>query len=453
MIGSTTSPVEECEGILYVELHHEWKELFCWVRSGKFQAYKRQQIVSVDRRGGGKNHKREAVLEFLCGGKCEARTVELPSSRVQKILLKATALPPKPYFIDVVTRDGKKYLFAVREEHERQKWIDTISSIGPPKMATLWRSGLTNSLGRGMSGAESKDDRSPDEELGENRKPVLSQKDLLVDDDIENVEDDLDEEDAYCCRNNSFFRLKVDTFVRLLKVVSSFPFVIIVATLNLSAQYSFLSSIGMIRVLNFLIYVVPIVVVNSVLSKTPSQFLQRVVLGVYLGVYLFPVGLVVLRKLKASSSTSKIEEGTFCFKPARTIRGTFPNIFAIGGFVLELLQHSLYCFPLGIVTKNEAEASSVSDSPPYLPFWFYFWCSVISVFICSSIIILNAILRGKKHYKFQNIGLLWLFLFTVGGPGFVTVITILFMSLWCDLLCWFKIEIRFVGRLCIQGWR
>lgn len=449
-LSMSTIPVqEECDGVLFVEMHAGWEELFCWVRSGKFQAFRRQQVVSVDRRGGGKSNKREAVLEFICGGKCEARPAELPASEAKKIMLKATILPSHPFFIDVVTREGHKYMMAVKDERARNTWCEVISYSGPPKMANMWKAGLTSSLGvGGLSSSEAKPD------VVDIRGPVLSHRDVL-DDPTDDVIDDVDEHDDYCCKNSSIFRLKVDTFVRLWKVVSSFPFVIIVATLNLSAQYSILSSITMIRILNFLIYVVPIVIVNSVLSQTPSQFLQRVVLGAYIGVYLFPVGVVVLRKLKASSSTSKIEEGTFCFRPARTIRRTFPNVFAIGGFVLELLQHCLYVFPLGIVTKEEEDASTVSDSPPYIPFWFYFWCSVCSVFVCGLIIVLNAVLRGKKHYKFQNFGLLWLFLFTVGGPGFVTIITILFMSLWCDyspeqpvlvqdreIICWETLHTR-----------
>jgi hypothetical protein len=432
---SSAPAQEECDGVVYVELNGIWEELFCWVRAGKFQAYRRQQVVSVDRRAANKNQKRESVLEFLCGGKCEARPVDLSMTAVKAITTKSATMPKNSVFMDVVTREGRKYLMSVKEERERQVWVEVICYAGPPKMSNMWKSGLSmgnisgGASSAGMGGGESKD---PGEEGDPKpRSAVTSQKDLMLEDTTD-ADDDLDENEAYCCKNNSFFRLKVDTFVRLLKVISSFPFVIVVATLNLSAQYSFLSSIGMIRVLNLLIYLIPIVVVNSLLSQTPSLFLQRLVLGIYIGVYLFPVGYVVLRKLKASSSTSSIEEGTFCFRPARKIRRTIPNIFAIGGFVMELVQHSLYCFPLGIVAKETADASTVSDSPPYIPFLFYFWFSVASVFICGLIIVLNAVLRGKKHYKFQNFGLLWLFLFAVGGPGFVTVVTILFMSLWCD---------------------
>lgn len=51
-------------------------------------------------------------------------------------------------------------------------------------------------------------------------------------------DDDLDMEE-YCCKNNPYFRLKVDTLTRLLKVVSAFPFVIVISSLNLNASHSF----------------------------------------------------------------------------------------------------------------------------------------------------------------------------------------------------------------------
>jgi hypothetical protein len=68
-----------------------------------------------------------------------------------------------------------------------------------------------------------------------------------------------------------------------------------------------------------------------------------------------------------------------------------------------------------VVSKREA--STVEDLPPYLPFVLYFWIAIFSVFACALLIVLNAVLRGKKHYKLQTAPLVWLFLFTVGGPG------------------------------------
>lgn len=170
--------------------------------------------------------------------------------------------------------------------------------------------------------------------------------------------------------------------------------------------------------------------VRFVLSQFNSLSVQRVAIGFYILLYLFPVAYVVFSKVKVSSSTSKIEEGTFCFKPARVVRVTQANFYALFGFVMEWIQHILYVLPLGIVAGEEA--TKLSDFPPYLPFEFYFWASVASTFICGLIIILNAVLKEELHYKFQNSYVVWFFVVNVGSPMFVTIVTILFMSLWCD---------------------
>jgi hypothetical protein len=170
--------------------------------------------------------------------------------------------------------------------------------------------------------------------------------------------------------------------------------------------------------------------VQFVLSTQHNQSIQRVCIGLYILLYLLPVAYVVSTKVQVSSATHKIEEGTFCFKPARIVRFTQANFYAIFGFIMEWMQHILYVLPLGIVTGNEA--AKLSDFPPYLSFEVYFWISVISTFLCGLILILNAVLKGKLHYKFQNSYLVWFFLFNVGSPMFTTVVTILFMSLWCD---------------------
>jgi hypothetical protein len=170
--------------------------------------------------------------------------------------------------------------------------------------------------------------------------------------------------------------------------------------------------------------------VHFLLSRYHDIAIQRLAIGFYIMLYLWPVGYVVFSKVQVSTSTSKIEEGTFCFKPARTVRITQANFYALFGFAMEWLQHVLYVLPVGIVTSNKQ--TKLSDFPPYLSFEVYFWLSIAAVFICGLIIVLNAVLKGKLHYKFQSSYLVWFFLYNVGSPMFVTIVTILFMSLWCD---------------------
>lgn len=123
--------------------------------------------------------------------------------------------------------------------------------------------------------------------------------------------------------------------------------------------------------------------------------------------------------------------GTFCFKPGRVVRFTSGNGYAIMGFIFEWMQHVLYVFPVGILTSS-GKTAKLSDFPPFLSYDVYFWGSFCCAILSGLIIILNAVLRGKFHYKFQNSYYVWFFLYNVGSPLFVTIVTILFMSVWCD---------------------
>jgi hypothetical protein len=151
----------------------------------------------------------------------------------------------------------------------------------------------------------------------------------------------------------------------------------------------------------------------------------------YILLYLFPVAYVIFLKVQVSTSTSTIAEGTFCFKPGRVVRFTSGNFYAISGFVFEWMQHVLYVFPVGIVTES-SNTARLSDFPPYLSYAAYFWIAFSCAIASGLIIVLNAVLKGKFHYKFQNSYFVWFFLYNVGSPLFVTIVTILLMSVWCD---------------------
>lgn len=409
--GNGGSGGKLCEGTLCLEVDSEWAEYYCWIRGGRFQAHKSTAYVprpgaSPPRSSGST----ETVLEFSIGqNKCHAKAIELPLGSAAKLSLVAPFLPPSPRFVEVnLLRKQRRITIAFKDERERNYWVSLLNGTPASKLVG------------GNANAPASSNRAVTEE----REVRAISADSIA------AEEEEGDADVYCCSSVPFLRLKVDTFVRLIKVVLSFPFVIVIASLNLSPKYVSMIPTWAMRVMNMLIYAVPVVYVNALLAQTNSESLQRLILGVYLAIYLVPVAYVVIQKITVSQSTSKIEEGTFCFRPAREMRWTYSNVFAVGGFVLEWLQHCLYCFPLGIVQKQSAQ--TVQDSPPYIPYIYYFWISVVSVFVCALILILNAVLKGKKHYNFQRFGLMWLFLFTVGGPGFVTIVTILFMSLWCD---------------------
>lgn len=250
---------------------------------------------------------------------------------------------------------------------------------------------------------------------------------------VSSEDDDFEERIGCYCFTlpNRILGIKVETIVRLSKVCLAFPFVIVSASVQASGWFAFMKSVTIIRMMNILIYVVPVILVRYVLSQYPNGIFQKTAIGLYILLYLAPVGSVAFAKLKVASSTHKIEEGTFCFKPARSVRVSQANFYSIVSSVFEWMQHVLYVLPTGITTKDNKEAR-LSSFPPYLSFEVYFWTSVACSFACGLILILNSVLRGKIHYKFQKSYVVWFFLYNVGTPMYVTIVTIMFMALSCD---------------------
>lgn len=229
-----------------------------------------------------------------------------------------------------------------------------------------------------------------------------------------------------------FGLIKIDAFISFVQLCLGYPFVIISAAISTSSgSLAFLKSVHIIWLLNVLIYVSPIVLVKIVLSEYLSYFSQRITIGIYLLFYLLPVAYVSFVKILMSSSSTVVDDGTFNFKPASSVKLTADNVSSIIGILFEWIQHVLYVLPTGIITGDQV--TKLSDYPPYLPFEVYFWICVASTFLCGFILILNSLLRGKILYQFRESKGIWIFLYNVGSPMFMTVVTILFMSLDCDL--------------------
>ena len=96
--------------------------------------------------------------------------------------------------------------------------------------------------------------------------------------------------------------------------------------------------------------------------------------------------ILTIYQVQKVSATSVIEEGTFCFKPARSVRFTQANFYAIFGFIFEWVQHTLYVLPTGIISDKQAQ---LSDYPPYLKFEVYLWVTIACSFACKYLIIIS----------------------------------------------------------------
>jgi len=326
---------------------------------------------------------------------------------VKRMLASNPSIPKNPLFFQIWHHDST-YLFAAPEEANRREWVDVINSYINKKT-------VSKSIWGGS--------------MQENKVYSSLEKDPDLMKTIGTFMDDDDDDDD----GSSKSWISMDSLIRVMKVISAYPFVIVVATTNLSNKYALLKSTAVIRVMNLAVYILPVIFVKLILSQSNYLTIQRIAMAVYLFLYLFPVGMVVSHKLNVSSSTSKIEEGTFCFKPSCEMRHNMANYSLMSGFVLEWLIHSIYVFPLGILTANKGP-TTLNQLPPYLEFRVYFWIAFSFIVTCSFILILNTVLRGKLHYRFNKSNLVWFFYFNMGHPcNYMTSIcTVMFMGLQCD---------------------
>ena len=102
------------------------------------------------------------------------------------------------------------------------------------------------------------------------------------------------------------------------------------------------------------------------------------------------------------------------------------------GFALEWIQHCMYVIPLGIITKDRAMTLEELTYPYPISFRVYFWLSFTFIMVCALTLILNSGLRGKLQYRVNNSSFLWFIYFNMGGPYYVSIVTIMFMGLSCD---------------------
>jgi hypothetical protein len=403
-----------CEGSLFVEVNSEWKHCFCWIRDGQFQAFDKQKTISTSNKG------REALLEISLSN-CEAYEKNPSAAFLEVNSQKKNSknLPEVPHFFHISNSStDETFTFVCGSAGERERWIVTVSGAKQAKKPFSKRATM---FFRKDSAGESGRDRR--ESYKEKRSSSMSRLESVS---TEKKAYKLSQKHAEK-HESRFCSLKLDTLFRLLKVFSAYPFVIVISTLNVTNFHPIFRSITFIRLMNLMIYAIPFVFVDVLLSTTNSLNIQILYIGIYISVYLIPVGYVVAQKLNVSSSTSKIEDGTFCFRPASSVRPSFANLVTIQGFLMEFMQHVLFCCPLGIFA--EEKASTVEDLPPFLPYLVYFWGAILAVFLCGLIIVLNTVLRGKTHYRFaNNIPLMWFFLYSTGGNGFISCVTVLFDS-------------------------
>jgi len=408
------------EGTVHIEMAAGWRAVLMRLQNGKLKFFHRM----LKGRG---NISLKPVMELPLDNSCDCSDTNIRHD-VLKRLTAAGILSSDPCFFKIKTTENR-YVIACSNLQVRARWIEAIQACIEDDNATQCSfSSDEDQKDFSLTTTEKTKYNNFANPRAVLRKSVTraaitkylsARQDLILEKDM----------DDYLGYDPKILCLKVNNVTRMLQLIAGFPFVLVIACMNLSARFNWLTSVTMIRVMNLSMYALAPFTVEFVLSKY-GHFWQRAAIGAYVCLYLLPVLGVIMQKLTVQTSKDVVDGSTFCFKPARRMRMTLANMTLISGFLVDWIQHVFYTLPLGVIT--EEKATTLEELPPWISFKVYFWLAFISIIICSLTLILNSGLRGKLQYSFNRSFLLWLFYFNIGGSYFVSVVTIMFMGLWCD---------------------
>ena len=437
------------EGFLCTEINGRWCEILCWIRDGSFQTFDKQKpngSTSNMRNNGATSLRKEDMIHIdLMAPGTICNICSLSGSVLRKVQANVPSLLHSAAFFEIDSHNTK-YVFGAYDSNERYRWMQAINaySNGDSKgfngtgndvngVSKSWS--VLDVLGRSgdRSHVTSSQDIKAANTSATSGLEAYAQAPAEGDDTFDDDGDDNDGMgETYICKGTPC-SLKIDTFTRLLKIITAFPFVLIISSADMALP-AWAKTLVAIRFLNFLVYVLPFLFVSLILSQSKSESVQRLALYCYLALYLVPVACVVADRLKAAAKKDIIKDGTFSFKPASSIRWTIANLSMLSGFFLEWIQHVLYVIPLGIVTEDKATTMEELTEPFGMKgdFRVYFYFAFICILICALTLVLNSGLRGKLQYRVNSSSLLWFFYFSMGSPYYVSIVTIMFMGLSCD---------------------
>ena len=388
-------------------------------------------------------------------------------------------LPPSPFFFVVNVFDpdeGEKYYkFATIDEANRNKWMSAIKAIGQlvemkprgekPQQSVRKRQPKQAEKSTVISpkpllpGEESIDKKSvtpgprplkhvnpigiappvspnPKGKRGgilgfgaRKRKQPVATTDLLA----LSEEHDEDEEKKHKVRKFCCVGIQWVHMVRFLRVLAGFPFAIFVGVLiQLPPSLYWMKNWWFLFLGNLLwVFAIPGLLVQFVLREYTVSWIQRLAIGGYLLVaYGIPVLYHSAMKIRKMSNTDEIVDGAFTFRPSARVRCTVANSLQFLNFFFEWFQLVLMILPSNFISEHSS--LYIESYPPYLPFKYYFWLCVGLVYLSAVLLMLLPVLRGKALYQFQKNPFSWNIIFAVGNFLFLPIVTIMFMSLWCD---------------------
>jgi hypothetical protein len=149
---------------------------------------------------------------------------------------------------------------------------------------------------------------------------------------------------------------------------------------------------------------------------------------------LLPVLSSVIEKLNNAKDPTRITDGTFCFRPSIRLRFNRQNLSTLGGIALEFAQHAFFCLPYkaftgdGLMTKLRG----IIEINFSVKFSLVFWACVAMVVFVVVIMILRVVLTGQKAYRLNQHWPIWLIVYGVSGPLFISIVSTFVFALSCD---------------------
>ena len=248
------------------------------------------------------------------------------------------------------------------------------------------------------------------------------------------------------------------------RLLFSFPMVTVLST---SAQAGAAAWRTPLRVLllNTLCYTAPFVaLVTTVsvldLSGTPSYVANMAISG-YILYLLLPVCLSLAANIRRLHDERAIPAGTFCFRPAHRLRRTRANAQGVLGILLEFVQLTFFVLPRGVL-ENEGESGgqvrSWMEMRPRVSYELQFWVVVTLAVFQVLVVIARVLAKGHAAYMIATSRLLWLAVYMISGPLYVSIAVCLIRALDCDynaspprlyadtsIVCWSNEDSRHSG--------
>jgi hypothetical protein len=202
----------------------------------------------------------------------------------------------------------------------------------------------------------------------------------------------------------------------------------------------------MLLMLNVIFYYIPIsllihfgVTQSASVSEYDQSAQNTAMWGCIIYVHM-PVIYSILRGLRLSRSPNTIPSSTFCERPSFRLRLNHSNLGAYGGILFEFLQHSYFCLPVQFLSQNYKTTKTVElnffaedIAFPGQDRRHQIWLVVGLVVFNTMVLILRVSLVGQSLYKLIESRKIWLLVYFISGPLYVSILVALVRSLDCTL--------------------